>query len=154
MLTAGCGTDDGPAPAPSTTAVVTTTPTPGPSGTATAAPSGTATVAVGRIPTGFPSAKVPLVPGVVTAGSGGAVSGEPGRQGWILELAAAGTRDSCFAAAEEALVKAGFVKRGSMLAGDTQQAQYTAPGYAVIISARSDGDGRCQLGYEVGEVAR
>lgn len=108
--------------------------------------------AVPGLPADYPNDEVPVIRGVVTGQSGGTSS--EGRQGWVLELSATGDRESCFAQAAAALVAEGFTKQGELVAGDTIQAQYTSADYAVIISARSDGDELCQVGYEVGEVSK
>lgn len=153
----GCGGDDDPAAGPSETPQTQTTPEPT-DGTSSAVPdpmgtpTGRPTPPVG-LPTGFPTSKVPVLYGVVTGQSGGP-SGD-GPQGWVLELSTTGTAAQCFARAEAALVADGFTQQGEdLVAGDTRQAQFTSPEYAVIISARSDGDELCQLGYEVGEVSK
>jgi hypothetical protein len=153
---AACGGDDDPsdstpqvsqspsASAPSSTA---STAAPSPGGTPTGRPTPPA-----GLPAGFPTAKVPVLSGVVTAKEGPASTGGP--QGWILELTARGTQDSCFSAAKAALLADGFTQQGEdLIAGDTRQAQFTSPDYAVIISARSEEDGICQVGYEVGQVS-
>src|SRR5205085_8944743 len=101
------------------------------------------------LPEGFPAQdEVPLVPGVVTKEDGG--TGPDGKVGWILELAAAGSRKQCFDKAAAALTAAGFTKQGDLDAAGTHQAQFTTAKWAVIISSRADGE-NCQLGYEVGQ---
>lgn len=142
--TAACGGDGDPAGAPREQQTQVTDE---PSGSATASPS-----AVPGLPADYPNAEVPVISGVVTAQSGG--TSAVGRRGWVLELSATGDRESCFERAAAALVAEGFTKQGELVAGDTKQAQYTSADYTVIISARSDGDELCQVGYEVGEVSK
>jgi len=126
--TAACGGDDDPAGAPSATAS-----------------------AVPGLPADYPVEQVPVIRGVVTAQSGGTAA--DGQRGWVLELSATGNRESCFADAAAALVAEGFVKQDELVAGDTTQAKYVSDEYAVVISARDDGDELCQVGYEVGEIS-
>ena len=144
-----CGKDDEepdgtPTPAASASTATTGTPSTSPTATAT-----TTSPAVG-LPEDFPPQdEVPLVPGVVTKKDGG--TNPEGKQGWILELAAPGSQKECFDRAAAALTAAGFTKQGELDAQGTRQAQFTTATWAVIISARADGD-NCQLGYEVGQL--
>lgn len=153
--TAACGGDDDPAGAPREQQ---TRVTDEPSGSATAMPSPVPTLggpspsAVPGLPADYPDDEVPVIRGVVTGRSGG--TSTDGRRGWVLEVSASGDRESCFERAAAALVAEGFTKQGELVAGDTVQAQYTSADYAVIISARADGDELCQVGYEVGEVGK
>lgn len=154
--TAACGGDDDPAGSPQAPqSQVTLEPGDGVEVTPTDEPSAEPSVtasAVPGLPADYPDEQVPVLYGVVTAQSGGTAA--DGQRGWVLELSATGSRESCFADAAAALVAAGFVKQGELVAGDTTQAQYVSDEYAVIISARDDGDDRCQVGYEVGEVSK
>ncbi len=154
-----CGGDvdptSGASPTPATTtpgATPSSTPTSTPPGTLGSTPGGdpTSAPAVG-VPAGFPVEEVPLLGGLVTGKTGG--DGPDGRKGWVLELSATGTQQSCFAEASAALVAAGFTKQGEITAADTRQAQFTSPEYAVILSVRADGSELCQASYEVGQVA-
>ncbi len=130
--TAACGGDD-------------------PTGSPQAPQSQATASAVPGLPADYPDEQVPVIRGVVTAQSGGTAA--DGQRGWVLEVSATGSRESCFADAAAALVAEGFVKQDELVAGDTTQAQYVSDEYAVIISARDDGDELCQVGYEVGEVS-
>lgn len=156
--TAACGGDDDPAGTPQAPQTqVTLEPGDGGEVTPTAVPSlggpsPTASGAVPGLPADYPDEDVPVIRGVVTGQSGG--TSADGRQGWVLEVSAAGSRESCFDDAAAALVAEGFVKQGELVAGDTTQAQFVSDDYAVIISARADGDELCQVGYEVGEVSK
>ncbi len=159
--TTACGGDDAPAGSPQTSQTpqplvslgpvggVEVTPTDGPT---SVAPSPAATGAVPGLPADYPGEEVPVIRGVVTAQSGG--TSTEGRRGWVLEMSAAGSGKSCLADAVAALVAEGFVKTGELVAGDTTQVQYVSDEYAVIISARDDGDELCQVGYEVGQVGK
>lgn len=152
-----CGEPEPQAAAPSAAATAT------PTGTPTTSPGPPVPVpslgpidrptpsAIPGLDEGFPVAEVPLIAGVVTGQSGG--DGPDGRKGWIFEVSAAGSQEVCFDDAAAALVARGFTKQGELVAGDTRQAQFTSPEYAVIISARDDGDEFCQVGYEVGQVS-
>ncbi|MCZ4500572.1 MAG: hypothetical protein JWQ74_3127 [Marmoricola sp.] len=109
---------------------------------------------VAGLPTDFPSADVPLLKGEVRqplgAGTGTSASG---KKGWVLEVNLTQAPEACFASAAKALTGAGFTKQpGETTSDGTRQAQFTGPGYAVIISASPSDSGGCRLGYEVGEV--
>ncbi len=115
----------------------------------TSIPTSTATAAVG-LPTDFPTAGVPVLPGVVTGKTGPAPDGP---RGWIVEMSVTGSQKSCFEKASAALIANGFTQQGEITAADTRQAQFTSPEYAVILSVRADGNELCQASYEVGEIA-
>ena len=148
---AGCGGDRptskaAPTPGPAATTSAATTPT----GTPTASTSATSP-AIG-LPKDFPAQEVvPLVAGVVTSKTGG--KDPDGRIGYVIEMSAVGSQQDCFDRAAAALVAQGYKKQGELKAQDTRQAQFTTKGWAVIISARADGD-NCQLGYEVGQLGQ
>lgn len=145
----GCGSDE-----PASVPRATDSGTPSASGSPSVSPSATATTsspAVG-LPEDFPAQdEVPLVAGVVTSKTGG--KDPDGRIGYVLELTAVGSQQECFDRAAAALVDRGYVKQGEIKAGDTRQAQFTTADWAVIISARADGE-NCRLGYEVGQLAK
>ncbi|MET3962258.1 hypothetical protein ABIE44_002192 [Marmoricola sp. OAE513] len=151
--TAACGGDDKKKAEPGSTASSSVTPT------ATALPSGLPTDfpftpggAASGVPSDFPD-EVPLLDGQVSLPLG-AGSGVEGSKGWVLEIKVSKDLDACFAEAEKALVEAGFTKQpGEIIEGKNHQAQFTKPGYAVIISTSPNDDGSCRLGYEVGQVA-
>ncbi|MFL6025114.1 MAG: hypothetical protein ACJ72O_17360 [Marmoricola sp.] len=151
--TGACGKDE---PKAEPTSSVTGTPTEGASSSGTPSESPTATATESspavNLPQGFPAQKdVPLVAGVVTSQTGG--TDPSGKIGWIIEMSAAGSKKDCFDRAAAALVSHGFTKQGEMDAKDTHQAQFTTKDWAVIISARADGE-NCQLGYEVGQLSK
>ncbi|MCX6396734.1 MAG: hypothetical protein NTV23_09640 [Propionibacteriales bacterium] len=150
---AGCGGDDdgpvavGPSASPTPSASLP------PSLSPSSNPGGPLVPDAG-VPSDFPITAVPLVPGAVSQPLGAGSSGEEGRKGWILEVAAAKAPEDCFADAAAALVAKGFVlAAGPDRSAGNVEAQYTSPGYAVIVSARDDGSGGCTLGYEIGQIA-
>jgi len=150
LLGAGaCGKDD-PKPKVEPTPTATAPSTDGSAPSTSPSASGSPTSPAVGLPGGFPAQDdVPLVAGVVTSKTGGKTT--DGRVGWVIELSAVGSQKDCFDRAAAVLVKAGFTKQGEMTAQDTKQAQFTTTKWAVIISARADGD-NCQLGYEVGQL--
>ncbi|MFL6159550.1 MAG: hypothetical protein ACJ72D_25985 [Marmoricola sp.] len=152
---AGCGGggDDDKAASSRPTASSSSTPTPTPSDPLSAGPFGTPSPRAG-LATDFPVAEVPLLDGDVSTLFSGNGSGEEGRKGWVLEVKVTQNAQACFAAAAARLVGEGYTKQGQIKAGDTVQAQFTKPGYAVIISAKADGKAGCTLGYEVGQIAK
>lgn len=154
---AGCGGDE---PEATRTAEPTAQPTSTPTATSTDGSTdgfpgwtvGPTATPVPGLPTDFPTSEVPVLPGVVTGKTGG--EGPDGRKGWVIEMSATGSQESCFDQAAAALVADGFTKQGEITAADTRQAQFTSSEYAVILSVRSDGNELCQASYEVGQVAR
>ena len=144
-----CG-KDATEPAPGPTPTVTAPTSSSPSATGGPSPGSSPTSPAVGLPTDFPAqSEVPVVSGVVTSKTGG--KDEKGRIGYVIEMSAVGSKQACFERAAAALVAAGFTQRGEMTAGDTRQAQFTTERWAVIISARADGE-NCQLGYEVGQL--
>ncbi|HEX4190170.1 MAG TPA: hypothetical protein VHZ06_04185 [Marmoricola sp.] len=116
-------------------------------------PQGTFSSAAPRqgLPTDFPQGDVPLLAGQVSTQFNGPAAGEPGKKGWVIEVSVAEDPQHCFADAAAALTAHGYTKKGQITAQGTVQAQYTKPHYTVIISAASDGNAGCTLGYEVGQ---
>lgn len=104
------------------------------------------------LPANFPSAEIPLLAGPVTQPVVG--STEVGKRSWVLELKLEQESGACFEAAEAALLGHGFVKQATTNENGTREGQYTAPGWAVIISTSPSETGGCRLGYEVGEIAK
>jgi len=141
---------------PSISAVPTMSPTGLPSAEATADPTLPGFVTTGPnpgIPTDFPTTRIPLLAGAVALPLGPG-SGENGAKGWVLELELAREAGACFNDAAAALVARGFTKQpGQTFSDGTREAQFTAPGWAVIISTSPDESGGCRLGYEVGQLA-
>jgi hypothetical protein len=151
---AGCGGDDKKdADKAGPTTSSTAGSTPGPSDETTPNPTATGTPQAG-LPTDFPRVDVPLLAGPVAQPLGPG-SGEEGKKGWVLELKLAQKADDCFAAASDALTGHGFTKQpGEINENGNRQAQFTAPGYAVIIATSPTDNGGCRLGYEVGQIAQ
>jgi hypothetical protein len=148
----GCGGGDTEAKAGKATASASSTPSASPTATATDTPVAPITPVDG-LPTDFPTDDVPLLSGPVSQPLGAGSSGEEGHKGWVLQLELAKKADDCFTAAATALTEHGFVKQpGEIRVKDTHQAQFTAPGYAVIISTSTGKNGGCSLGYEVGQI--
>lgn len=155
---AGCGAEEqqaapGPSPTASSSAAgVPTLPI------STAVPDVVATGPNPGVPSDFPTDRIGLLPGAVELPLG-VGSGTGPRKGWVLQLQVAKKAPDCFADAEAALLRTGFVKQpGATLDKGTREAQYIAPRtlsggpYAVIISASPTDSGTCRLGYEVGEL--
>jgi hypothetical protein len=106
---------------------------------------------VAGLPTSFPAAAVPVLPGPVTQPIGeGSVD-----QGWVLELKLATKADDCFEAAATALVEHGFTQQpGETNLNGHREALFNSTTYAVIISTSTSDTGGCSLGYEVGKVSK
>lgn len=104
------------------------------------------------LPEDFPGDEVPLLDGLVELPLGPG-SGEEGRKGWVLQLTLAQSSDACFEEAARVLTENGFTQQPGETKDETvREALFTAPGYAVIISASRSDDGGCRLSYEVGQV--
>lgn len=97
------------------------------------------------VPTDFPTADVPLIPGsaVQPAGAGDA------ERGWVLEISSTKSRQDCFDEAVAALLAKGFrLSAGPNVSKENIEALYLSPGYRVIVTATSRDDA-CSVGYEV-----
>lgn len=158
LALAGCGADEpeaAPSPSPAASSSAAGLPT---LPVSTAVPEVVQTGPNPGVPSDFPTDRIGLLPGAVELPLG-LGSGTGPRKGWVLQLQVAKKAPDCFAEAEAALVRTGFVKQpGATNDKGTREAQYIAPEtlsggpYAVIISASPTDSGTCRLGYEVGEL--
>lgn len=149
-VTACGGDDDKPSATDPSTAASTSPPTT-PSVAVSNEPGSQLSPAPG-LPSDFPTNEIPLLPGPVTQPLGTGSSGEEGRKGWVLEVAVARDRKSCFKEAVAALIARGFELRGGPIPSAANiEGLYGNAEYNVIVTATAKGSG-CSLSYEVGQA--